>query len=206
MLIQATFNSSRRGTKRQGVALPMVLEDLEGRVLLSGAHHHGVAHHPAAVHHVASHHGRGSRALARMEQFSGTQSSSPVQTVNVQPTINIQPMINVQPTVNGGTASTQSSSNTAACSNPTTVTPPITVTPPVTITGSHTSGNTTATVHHQVVDQSCRHHGNERFLQRVPDQCDVDHDEYHLNSNAQRKHRRNIIDSDLLDLDALDQQ
>ncbi len=61
-------------------------------------------------------------------------------------------------------------------------------------------------VHHQVVDQSCRHHGNERFLQRVPDQCDVDHDEYHLNSNAQRKHQRNIIDSDLLDLDALDQQ
>ena len=49
MLIQATFNSSRRGTRRARTALPMVLEDLEGRVLLSGAHHHGVAHHPAAV-------------------------------------------------------------------------------------------------------------------------------------------------------------
>ena len=127
MLIQVASNPTRRGsgTKRRRVALPVVLEDLEGRVLLSGAHHHHpVAHHPVEVRHPASHNAQAGGHHGQVD--SGThkaiqrsQTANPIQTVNVQPEINIQPMINVQPSVSGGTASTRAH-RTPPQSNPTT--------------------------------------------------------------------------------------
>src|SRR5271166_1513627 len=102
---------SVRGASRRKVSFQTSMEDLEGRVLLSGGHHYRAPHvlvHVRVVHRPPAHLARLMRGL----RVNYAQTQAPI--INVP--------INVQTTVNGGSATSTTSPSTATSSTPTTPT------------------------------------------------------------------------------------
>jgi hypothetical protein len=105
----AAANRSVHESSRRRVRFQTTMEDLEGRVLLSGAHHHPVPHVPVRVVHVRVVHPPKVRMRLTHRALLGygrTQS----------PTINIP--VNVQTTIAGSTATSASTPATSSTQTP----------------------------------------------------------------------------------------
>src|SRR5262245_17748840 len=118
MSSQDAANRSGRGPSRRRVKYSAKIEEMEGRVLLSRAHHIRPAFHRAAHIRATSHPrdgsswqghtllaplnvthrrqglaGRGRMLLARLNATGGTPSASSAPVINVQSTFNIAPSV-----------------------------------------------------------------------------------------------------------------